>query len=79
MKRNYLYLLLLFVFFTNCGKDKNKLVDKDLAVYVDRFFAEADLREMDVSDDNLEVVFKDLTYRFTESRNYPEFFLLGFS
>ena len=92
MKRNYLYLLLLFVFFTNCGKDKNKLVDKDLAVYVDRFFAEADLREMDVSDDNLEVVFKDLTdegicglghfrYEGTDLRKVeitPSFFCWGF-
>ncbi len=94
MKRKYLYLLLLLVFFTNCGKDinKNRLVDEALEVYVDRFFAEAALRDIDVSEDNLEVVFKDLSneglcglghyrYKDTELRKVeitPDFFCWGF-
>lgn len=61
MKKTYLYLFFLLAIFTNCGKDKNKLVDKELEVYVDRFFEEAALRGIEVSDDNLEVVFRDLT------------------
>ncbi len=61
MKKNYLYLFFLLAIFTNCGKDKNKLVDRDLEVYVDRFFEEAAKRNVEVSDDDLEVVFRDLT------------------
>ncbi len=61
MQKYYLYLFLGLVVFTNCRKDKNKLVDPGLEVFVDRFFAEAAMRNVEVSDNNLEVVFKDLT------------------
>jgi len=92
MKKNYLFLFFLLAIFTTCGKDKNKLVDKELEVYVDRFFAEAALREMEVTDNNLEVVFTDLTeesicglghfrYLGTDLRKVeinPDFFCWGF-
>ncbi len=78
--------------FANCGKDKNKLVDSELEVYVDRFFAEAEKRHIDISDDNLEVVFRDLAdegvcglghfkYLGTDLRKVeinPDFFCWGF-
>lgn len=92
MKNNYLYLFLLLAIFTNCGKDKNKLVERDLEVYVDRFFAEAALRDIEVSDNDLEVVFRDLAdegvcglgffrYQGTDLRKVeinPDFFCWGF-
>jgi len=91
--KNKLYLLcLLFALFTNCNKSKNKFVEKDLEVYVDRFFAEAEQREIAISDDDLEVVFRDLSdegicglghFRFegTDLRKVeinPDFFCWGF-
>lgn len=91
--KNSLYLLcLLMILLTNCNKSKNKFVEKDLEVYVDRFFAEAELREMDLSDEDLEVVFRDLSaegvcglgysrFEGTDLRKVeinPDFFCWGF-
>lgn len=61
MQKYHLYLFLCLCLFTNCRKDKNKLVDPGLEAFVDRFFAEAALRNVEVSDNNLEVIFKDLS------------------
>lgn len=66
-------LLLLIAIFTNCSKDKNKLVDSELAIYVDRFFAEATLRGMELTDDNLEVVFRDLSEEGVCGLGYSKF------
>jgi len=82
----------LIPLFTNCNKSKNKFVEKDLEVYVDRFFAEAELRGIEVTDEDLEVVFRDLSdegvcglghFRFegTDLRKVeinPDFFCWGF-
>ena len=60
--KNKLYILcFLLAVFTNCNKSKNKIVDRELESFVDRFFEEAKLRNVEVSDDNLEVVFRDLS------------------
>jgi len=90
---NKLYLLcFILVLFTNCNKSKNKIVERELAPFVDRFFEEAKSRDIKVSDDNLEVVFRDLSdegvcglgyFRFegTDLRKVeinPDFFCWGF-
>jgi len=60
--KNKLYILcLLLPLLYACNKNKNKIVEKELEIYVDRFFEEAALRAIEVSDDDLEVVFKDLS------------------
>lgn len=63
MTKNHLLLLCCVCLFSSCRKNKTKdrLVDPGLEVYVSRFFEEAALRNVAISDDNLEVVFKDLT------------------
>ncbi|MFK7983036.1 MAG: hypothetical protein AB8G86_23855 [Saprospiraceae bacterium] len=91
--KNTLYLLCLsMVLLTNCNKSKNKFVEKDLEGYVDRFFAEAEARDLDITDDDLEVVFRDLSeegvcglgyFKFegTDLRKVeinPDFFCWGF-
>ncbi len=92
MKNQLFILCCLVALFTNCNKSKNRLVDPDLEVYVDRFFAEAAARDIDVSDDDLEVVFRDLSdegvcglgyFKFegTDLRKVeinPDFFCWGF-
>ena len=92
MKNNLYLLCFLMVLLTNCNKSKNKFVEKDLEVYVDRFFAEAELRGIAVTDEDLEVVFSDLSaegvcglghFRFegTDLRKVeinPDFFCWGF-
>ncbi len=50
MKNKLILLCFLIPLFTNCNKSKNKFVEKDLEVYVDRFFAEAELRGIEVTD-----------------------------
>lgn len=91
--KNKLYVLcFLLAIFTNCNKSKNKIVDRELAPFVDRFFEEAKSRNVEVSDDNLEVVFRDLSdegvcglgyFKFegTDLRKVeitPDFFCWGF-
>lgn len=92
MKNQLVLLCFLVALFTNCSKSKNRVVDPELEVYVDRFFAEAAARNVDVSDDDLEVVFRDLSdegvcglgyFRFegTDLRKVeinPDFFCWGF-
>lgn len=92
MKNQLLILCCLVTLFTNCNKNKNRVVDQELEVYVDRFFAEAAARAIDISDDELEVVFRDLSeegvcglghFRFegTDLRKVeinPDFFCWGF-
>ena len=92
MKNQLFILCCLVALFTNCNKSKNRVVDQELEVYVDRFFEEAAAREVDISDDDLEVVFRDLSeegvcglghFRFegTDLRKVeinPDFFCWGF-
>ncbi|MEM1123336.1 MAG: hypothetical protein AAGJ18_23045, partial [Bacteroidota bacterium] len=56
-----LFICCLCLLLTNCQKEKYQLIDPELKDYVDRFFAEAKLRDAEVSNNNLEVVFEDLS------------------
>ena len=62
MLKKTLFLYCFLILLSSCGeKEKPLIVDDGLALYVDRFFEEAALRNADVSDKNLEVVFADLS------------------
>lgn len=92
MKNGWIACCFFLVVFTNCNKSKNRVVDPELESHVSRFFEEASLRDIEVSDDNLEVVFRDLTdegvcglgyFKFegTDLRKVeisPDFFCWGF-
>lgn len=61
MKNKYYLYFFLFPIFFACQKNKNTLIDGNLREYVDRFYAEAEIRGIELSRDNLEVIFRDLS------------------
>lgn len=79
MKR-IIYLLVVFFLFSGltCYKDvvieeiPIVSIDPDLQEYVDRFFNEATLRGKSLSKENLEVVFKDIGYKYC-GYGYPSY------
>lgn len=61
MKNKYCLFFLLFPILFACQKNKNTLINGNLREYVDRFYDEAEVRGIELSKDNLEVIFRDLS------------------
>jgi len=60
MKIRSLLLFALLILIVTCKKEQNALIEPGFQEYVDRFFAEAKDRGIDLKEHNLEVVFNEI-------------------